>query len=152
MAFSYEASVILLSFAIFGIWCFFKNLWEEAVLDHRFEVPKITFFILVKNIEQDIEEMLRHIAYEIEKSGFECEVIVVDHTSDDLTFPIAKRLAREYYPTISVYDESKFNNMKLSLLYCGGNVIHVIDMIKHVEVKAFIPLVSWLLRGNRKSS
>ena len=146
MCFSYGASVILLSFAIFGVWSFFKNLWEDAVATHSFEVPKITFFVLVKNMEQDIEEMLRHMAYQIKTSEFDCDVVVVDYTSDDLTYPIAKRLAKEYYPMISVCDESKFDNMKLNLLYCDGSIIHVIDMIKHFEPKEFIPLIGWLLR------
>lgn len=146
MFFSYGVSVILLSFAILGIWCFFKSIWEDVVLAHAFTVPKITFFILVKNMEQDIEEILRHTAYEIERSGLDCEVIVVDYASDDLTYPIAKRLAKEYDPLIAVCDESKFANMKLGLLYAEGSVIHVVDTIRQINAKEILPLICWLLR------
>ena len=148
MTLSYGASVILLSFAILGLWCFFKELWTQIVKEHLFTIPKITFFILVKNIEDDIEEMLRHLALEIENSKCECEVILIDYTSEDLTYPIAKRLAKEYAPLISVYDESSFNDMKLSLLCCEGKIMHIIDMTKCFEPKEFVPLICWLLREN----
>ena len=83
MEFTYCMSVVLLSFAIFGGYCFIKDLWlwhRELRIKEQYGFSMV---ILVKDIENDIEEMLRHLMMEIEIAEMDCEVIVYDDYSQD---------------------------------------------------------------------
>lgn len=150
MFFSYAASVTLLSFAIFGLWCFGRELWVWLVEPYLYRTPKISFLVLVKDIEQDIEEMLRHLMLEIETSDRECQVVVMDCGSEDLTYAITQRLSREFHSIISICPQNAPNGVSDALPYCGGSVVHLLDTVHRMEPANFISVVCWLMKESAK--
>lgn len=147
MVLSYEVSVLLLAVAIFGLWCFIKDLWAWIVQPYLLHVPQVSFLIIVKNIEQDIEEMLRHLMLEIELADPECDVVVVvDARSDDLTYPISERLAREFSAIRVVRSSGSEFSMQEALANCRGGIVHVLDTVHRIDPVHFIPIVCWLLK------
>ncbi|HEY3425094.1 MAG TPA: hypothetical protein VGL27_09880, partial [Negativicutes bacterium] len=85
MVISYTASVIMLSLAMYGLWCFLHDLWDWFLDPRLSKLPSTSFLIVVKNREQEIEDMLRYLVREIEATVVPCDVVVVDYDSDDLT-------------------------------------------------------------------
>lgn len=146
MVLSYTVSVILLSFAMFGIWCFGRDIWIWLVAPYISRKPKISFLVLVKNIEHDIEEMLRHLMLAIDISGNECEVIVIDCGSEDMTLRIVSRLSREFHSLISLQQENVPNGINDALPYCAGGVIHILDTVHRVDPENFQAVVYWLMK------
>ena len=95
MLFSYTASVILLSLAIFGLWCFCLEGWKWYIKPHVLHLPSVSFLFIVKNMEHEIEQMMRGILREMEIASITCEAVVVEAGSDDLTPRILVYLAGE---------------------------------------------------------
>ena len=150
MEFTYCMSVVLLSFAIFGGYCFVKDLWlwhRELRIKEQY---RFSMVILVKDIENDIEEMLRHLMMEIEIAEMDCEVIVYDDYSQDLTFSIAKRLEREY-ASLTVMKFAKqtewFSHMAAAT---NGNFVQLLDTIHCIKPEEFCEIVTWIFKPHTK--
>lgn len=146
MFFSYGASVLLLSFALFGICCFLKELWSWVVQPYLFKVPEVSFLVMVKDAEQEIEEMIRHMMMEVELAGIDCDIVIVDCGSNDLTYSILERLSKEFYVITAVRSSGGPEVMRDALTYCEGGVIHVLDTINRIAPEHFIAVVCWLLK------
>jgi len=142
---NYEMSIILISFAIFGVWCFSKDLWSWFIAPYLGLVPRISFLIVVKNIEHDIEEMLRHLVLEIELADLECEVVILDCNSSDLTYPIIERLSKEFDQITAVRSTKITIAVEDAMPCCTGTVVHIIDTVNRVEVSQFIAVICWLI-------
>ncbi|MEG6585020.1 hypothetical protein [Dendrosporobacter sp. 1207_IL3150] len=146
MFFSYTASVILVSLAMFGIWCFIKDLWTWLLQPQLVRLPSVTFLIMVKDIEQDIEEMMRYLMREIESSDVECDAVVVDCNSDDLTPAILVRLAHDL-PGLTIHKATGYNRpIAEAVPYCRGTVIHVLDVVNRLNCDEFMVAVCSLMR------
>ncbi|WP_110955262.1 glycosyltransferase [Anaerosinus massiliensis] len=146
MVLTYGVSVILISFAIFGLWCFCKDMWSWFVAPYIGTVPSISFIIVVKNIEQDIEEMLRHLMLEIEDADLMCDVIVLDCNSEDLTYPIIERLSREFDQITALHSSKLAIAVEDALPYCTGNIVHVIDTVNKIDIVHFLTIICWLVK------
>lgn len=150
MFFTYGVSVMLLSFAMFGCLCFLKDLWSWIVQPYFYKIPKISFLIVIKDIEQDIEEMLRHLMQEIEIAELECEVVIVDAGSVDLTYPIIQRLASEFHQITAVQVIEENAAIEATLPRCSGAVLHILDTIHRMKPTELIPVVCCLLKESSK--
>ena len=95
MYFSYWASVILLSLAIYGLWCLASECWEWYIKPRVLHLPSASFLFIVKDMEQEIEPMMRIILREMESASVTCEAVVVEAGSRDLTPRILVYLAGE---------------------------------------------------------
>ena len=147
MQLSYEAGVGLLSLALFGGWCFLQELWQWLIAPRLLPKPRMSFLLLVQDIEQEIEELLRHLLLEAEAAEVECDVVVLDCGSADLTPEIGARLPRE------------FGNLRLlradgadfaaALAHCRGEVVHVMDAVHRIAPEALVPAVCWILKRER---
>lgn len=148
MVFTYTASVILLALAMFGTWCFIKDLWNWLLRPQLLRLPSVTFLVTVQDNEQDIEMMLRYLLRAVADSGAECDVVVVDCDSRDLTPGILRRLAEEL-PGLQVCQASgPACSLAAALPLCRGAVIHVLDTVHRLSCDEFMTVVCGLLRGD----
>ena len=146
MFFPYTVSVILVSLAMFGIWCFIKDLWCWLLRPQLMRVPSVTFLIMVKNIEQEVEEIIRYLMREIDNTDLECDAVVVDCSSEDLTTVILTRLECDM-PGLKVcraMDHSR--SLGAALPLCRGSVIHVLDTVNRLSSEQFMVTVCSLLQ------
>jgi len=146
LIFTYTASVILLSLAMYGAWCVIQDIWNWVLRPRLLRIPSVTFLILVKNLQSDIEDMLRYLEREMESMDLDCDAVVVDCNSEDLTPAILDRLAKEF-PEIRIYlpvDNSR--PVAEALPLCRGAVVHVLDLVNRLSVEDFMATVCALLR------
>lgn len=146
MFFSYTASVILLSLAMYGMWYCIRDLWKWWLAPRLLSVPSCSFLIVVRNLDYRVEDLLRYLAHEIEGAEFECDIVVVDVSSDDLTAVILDRLADDI-PHLSVVAFSAgMRPASDAIALCRGNVVHVMDLANRMNVDEFMVAVCGLLR------
>lgn len=150
MTFAYETSVILMSLAIFGVYCLVKDLWLWSIESRDSIVPRMSLLILVKDIEQDLEDMIRQLMLEIQAAGVECDVVICDYYSEDLTYEIAKRLEREYAGVTTV--RSRHVNLIISevLPYARGTTIQILDVVKRIKPEEFFGVVTSIFKPYSK--
>ncbi len=150
MFLSYSASVIMVSLALYGLWYFIKDVWNWFTTIEFVRLPEVSFVILVRNMEYEVEDLMRYLANEIADGGQECDAIVVDCGSDDLTPTILKRLAGEI-PALTVISGGRAVRPVAEILpLCRGAVVHVLDLTSRLKIEQFMPVVSSLLRQNQR--
>lgn len=146
LVFTYTASVFLVALAMFGSWCLLKELWGCLLRPGLMRLPSVTFLIMVKNIEQDVEIMLRHLIRQIEDTGTDCDVVVVDCNSDDLTGSILNRLAVELPGIVICSAVAPVRSLAAGIPLCRGAVIHVLDTVHRLNCDEFMVTVCSLLQ------
>lgn len=146
MFFSYTASVIMLSLAMYGIWCFLKDIWDWLLNPALTSVPNVSFLVVVRNMEHEIEDTIRYVMREVEGSGITCDVVVADCSSNDLTRSILDRLAAEYaiIKVVGITDNTRLVVEALPL--CRGAVVHLLDLSTRLTCKEFMVAICALLR------
>ena len=150
MFFSYTSSVFLLSLAMYGIWCFLKDMWDWLLEPHLLFIPSVSFLIVVKNLEGEIEELMRYTMREIEESTISCDVVVVDSCSDDQTPAMLSRLAEEFAVLRVVNVLANARPVTEALPLCRGSVVHVLDLGTRITGEEFMVTVCALLRRDRR--
>ena len=146
MFFSYTASVVLLSLAMYGIWYFIHDLWKWWLEPRFVAIPSCSFLIVVRNLDHKVEELLRYIAQEIEDTELECDIVVVDVSSDDLTATILERLANEFWMMRVVVLAAGLKPIGEAIALCRGAVVHVMDLTNRMSIDEFMVAVCGLLR------
>lgn len=150
MFLSYSASVIMVSLAIYGLWYVIKDIWNWFTTLEFGRLPGFSFVILVRNMEYEVEDLIRYLANEIADGGNECDAIVVDCGSDDLTPIILKRLAGEI-PALTVVSGGRAVRPVAEVLpLCRGAVVHVLDLTGRLDVQQFMMVVAVLLRRSKR--
>ena len=146
MSFSYTASVILLSLAIYGGWCLLRDMWQWYLEPRLIRPLGSTFLIFVHNQEEEIEELVRYFLQEMEMSEVECDAVVIDCASTDLTSAILERLATDHslLHVVTLQDSSRPVGELLPL--CRGSVIHILDMSNRLNSSEFLVTACALLR------
>ncbi|MCX7781218.1 MAG: hypothetical protein N2491_09965 [Negativicutes bacterium] len=145
MFFTYGASVALISLAIYGLLCFIHDLWGYYSRHRQKLRTGVSLLLLVKDIEQDIEFLMRDLLELMEHVEGGCDAVVVDCGSSDLTYEIARRLAAEH-PAVGVVSLPGSRPVNEAMPLCRGSVIHILDLIGRMPVYAAIPAASRLLR------
>ncbi|SDF79230.1 hypothetical protein [Sporolituus thermophilus] len=148
MFFSYTASVVLLSLALYGLWCFLKDLWDWYLAPKVFRPPSVTFLVLVKNAEQEIEDLLRYLIRELESADTDVDAVVVDCGSTDLTLPIVERLAAATETVTVLPLPASARPVAEALPLCRGKVVHVLDLTSRLRGQDFLVSVCALLRSD----
>jgi NAD(P)-dependent dehydrogenase (short-subunit alcohol dehydrogenase family) len=144
--FSYTASVILLSLAMYGIWYCIRDLWKWWLEPRLLSVPSCSFLIVVRNLDYKVEDMLRYLAHEIEEAEIDCDIVVVDVSSDDLTAAILERLAENISMLRVVVFSAGMRPASEAIALCRGAVVHVMDLANRMSVDDFMVAVCGLLR------
>lgn len=145
MYFSYIFSVIILSLAIYGAWLLVKDIWTLFLQPEIVEMPSASFLIVVKNAEHEIEDLIRRLMREIERAGTDCDVVVVDNHSYDLTPAILRRLEEELGLTVLTAPAS-LRPAADALPLCRGAVVHVLELGTRLSSEECMMAVCTLLR------
>lgn len=95
MSCSYEVGVVCIMLALFGGWVLVREVYDW-LMRPVVQMPQAGVVLIVQNMEHQIEQVLRHFVGELERAGLEMDIIVVDLSSEDLTYAIAKRLGKEF--------------------------------------------------------
>lgn len=146
MFFSYTASVILLSLAMYGMWYCIRDLWKWWLEPRLLSVPSCSFLIVVRNLDYKVEDLLRYLAHEIERAEYECDIVVVDVSSDDLTAVILERLVEEVPFLTVVAFSAGMRPVSDAIALCRGSVVHVMDLANRMNADEFMVAVCGLLR------
>lgn len=146
MFFSYTLSVVLLSLAIYGAWCVLRDIWQWYVEPQLMRPPGSTFLIFVRNQEEEIEDLLRYLMQEMDLSDVECDAVIVDCGSHDLTPSIIQRLVCDNPSLHAVMLSDTIRPVGELLPLCRGSVIHILDMTTRVSSQEFMVITCGLLR------
>ena len=146
MFFSYTMSVILLSLSMYGIWCFLHDSWKWWLEPHVVPMPSCSFLIVVRNLDGEVEDLFRYLAGKIESSEMDCDIVVVDVSSNDFTAAILERLAYDIDILTVMTIPSGQRAIGDSVALCRGKVVHILDLSNRMSTEEFMVTVSALLR------
>jgi len=148
--FSYTMSVILLSLSMYGIWCFIHDTWQWWLGPHFVRMPSCSFLIVIRNLDEQIEDVFRYVAREIENTELECDIVAVDVSSNDFTAAILERVASnmESMKVMTVTGSQRPIHDAMAL--CRGKVVHVLDLSNRMSAEECIIAICALLRQERQ--
>jgi hypothetical protein len=148
--FSYIGSVILLSLAIYGGWLLIRDIWDMFIEPRLVQLPSASFLIIVKDCEQEIEDLMRYLVREIENNDSDCDIVVVDNNSSDLTPVILARIADDN-PIIEIIRVTNgAKPVAEGLPLCRGGVVHVLEIGRRLSADEFMLTVCKLLEQDKR--
>ena len=145
MFLSYWASVILLSLAIYGLWCFTVECWNWYIKPRVLHLPSASFLFIVKDMEQEIEQMMRGILRDMESASITCEAVVVEAGSQDLTPRILVYLAGESALLKVVHLPREERPLLKALPLCEGAALYVFDLVNRMDARECMAAVHEIL-------
>lgn len=145
MSFSYTASIILLSLAMLGIWVILRDIWLCLVEPRIMRPPSVTLLLVVKDMEDQVEEIMYYVAAKMEQAAAAVDVVVIDCGSEDLTPRILERIAAEYACFTIIY-AANTQGVSEALPICRGAVIYVFDLVKRMNSSEFFAALYALMR------
>lgn len=145
MFFSYTLSVLLLSFSIYGAWCFAHDLWKWWLAPRLVPRPSGSFLVVVRNLDGDIEDLLRYLARAIEYAEVDWDIVVVDVSSSDFTPVILERLATDSDMIQVMVLSAGQRAIGEAIPLCRGKVVHVLDLSNRLNTEDFMVTVCGLL-------
>lgn len=148
MFFSYTMSVIMLSLAMYGLWCFLHDSWKWWVEPRLVPVPSCSFLVAIRNVDDEVEDLFRYLLWKVENSDMECDVVVLDMSLDDFTAFILQRLAGEGEILSVVKTPAGQRALGEALPLCRGKIIHILDLSQRMNREEFMVTVCTLL-GDR---
>lgn len=146
MFFSYGASILLVALAVYGLIGLLRDIWD-CYDQRKFRLqPSVSLVILVKNMEEEIEMLVRELIGRLEEAPFPSDAVIVDCGSTDFTYEIVYRLA-EQCPLIEIFTvPGKSKPVSEALPLCRGSVIHILDLNGRIAAGEFVPTVARLLK------
>lgn len=140
-----DSNIIVAVLAVFGMLCLGHELWLYIVERRYRYAPSVSIVLAVKNIERDIEYVLRQLVENCETRSRDYDIVVLDCDSADLTYAIAQRLSRESDYLRAVPATRLSRDLASVLPHCRGEIIHVIDAVDRVERERLVDCVNKLL-------
>jgi hypothetical protein len=131
---------------MYGMWYCIRDLWKWWLEPRLLSVPSCSFLIVVRNLDYKVEDLLRYLAHEIERAEYECDIVVVDVSSDDLTAVILERLVEEVPFLTVVAFSAGMRPVSDAIALCRGSVVHVMDLANRMNADEFMVAVCGLLR------
>lgn len=141
-------SVILLSLAMYGVWCLLYDGWKWWLEPRLVSVPSCSFLVALHNLDGDVEDLFRYLLWKIENSDIDCDVVVLDVSSNDFTAAILERLSNESEILSVVVVPAGQRAVAEALPLCRGKVVHVLDLSHRMSTEEFMVTVCTLL-GDR---
>lgn len=124
MFFSYMVSVVLLSLAMYGLGCLFHDLWKWRLRPGTAFEGEFGFLILPGKEVQQLEELLRYLAQEMEREAVEGTLVVL---LEDSSF-LMQQMLRRVLLTMPELKVLEGGNLRDGMALCRGQVIHVLDL------------------------
>jgi len=144
--FTYTMSVILLSLSMYGVWCFLHDMWKWWLEPRLMPMPSCSFLVVVKNLDGEVEDVLRFLARKIEHAEIDRDIVVVDVSSNDFTAAILKKLASDIDIITVVIRSAGQRAISEGIGLCRGTVVHVLDLSNRMSTEDFMVTVCALLR------
>lgn len=146
MFFSYIASVVMLSLALYGLWHILRDIWNAYLAPRWDTTPRASLLMVVQNAEQQVEGMVRFLMRDIAGGPAWCDIVVVDYGSEDITPSILDRLAAEC-PVLKVIHLAGCSRpVSVGITFCQGEVVYVLDFVHRLKCDQFMTAMGTLVR------
>lgn len=145
MVFSYAASIVLISLALYGIVRILSDTWEWIFDERITQVSSYSFFIVVKNLDQEIEYLMRLFIEKVARTDLDYDMVIVDRNSCDLTPGILSRLAEEFADIRLVTITNDTDSPHMLLPLCRGEIICLLDLSSRLPPADFASAICSLL-------
>lgn len=142
MTVGYETAVIIISLALFGIYCLIEELWQYK---RRRPMPTVTILLFVQNAEHEIEHLIRT-AMRIVEQHVDSELIVVDIASNDMTRAILAHLAEEEEQIRIIHRTAEHHAIAGGIALARGQIIHVCDLVHRTDTDSSLAYLERLAR------
>ena len=146
MFFTYTMSVVLLSLSMYGVWCFMHDSWKWWLEPRLMPVPSCSFLVVVKNLDEEVEDLFRFLARKIEHAEIDSDIVVVDVSSNRFTAQILEKLACDIEIIEVVERPAGPRAISEAIALCRGKVVHVLDLSNRMSTEDFMVTVCALLR------
>lgn len=133
MFLSYTASLILVALALLGLFRLLRDGWKWLVYERTASPSAISIFLVVSDMEREIEYLVRFLVERMEKTQWDCDMVIVDRGSADLTPAILSRLEDEFSQIRLVVMPDPSAAPALLLPLCRGEVILVMDLSTRLQ-------------------
>jgi hypothetical protein len=143
--FSYFACVMLMSLALYGLWQLARDVWQACFrggLQYSFPV---SLLVVVRDSQEQIEGIVRSLLVETADDLKWCELVVIDHASEDITPAILDRLATAESRIRVVHMPAAARPAAEGITFCKGEIICLLDFINRLKPEDF-PAVIHKLR------
>lgn len=142
MTVGYDSAVILISLALFGIYCLAEELWQYK---RRKNTPPATVLLIVQNAEHEIEHLVRTAMRIIDRHA-DSQLIVADIASNDMTRAILTRLA-ETDERICILHRAVDRHVTLDgIALASGHIIHICDLVHRTDTDNALAYLEQLAR------
>lgn len=146
MFFSYFASVVMVSLALYGLWHIVRDIWNAYLAPRWDHAPRASLLMVVQNVEQQVEGMIRFLIRDIAADPAWCDIVVVDYGSEDITPSILDRLARECPLLKVVHLAGCSRPVSVGITFCQGEVVYVLDFVHRLKYDQFMTAMGTLTR------
>lgn len=89
-------NLIVVLLGIYGWYILIKDLLNNYIYKNIHIGNNVTFQIIVKNKEENIEMIIRKIIHVQDYIGYFNEIKIIDDNSSDSTFEILKKIEKQY--------------------------------------------------------
>jgi hypothetical protein len=131
--FSYFTCVVLVSLALYGLWQVLRDVWQACFAARLQHSLQASLLIMVRDSQEQIEGIIRTLLLETADDLKWCELVVIDHASQDITPAILDRLALVSPLIKVVHMPAAVRPAAEGLTFCQGEVICVLDLISRLK-------------------
>ena len=142
MTVGYETAVIIISLALFGIYCLAEELWQYK---RRKNIPPATVLLIVQNAEYEIEHLVRTAMRIIDRHA-DSRLIVVDIASNDMTRHILARLAEADERIGILHRAVDHSAVADGIARASGHIIHLCDLVHRTDTDNTLAYLEQLAR------
>lgn len=89
-------NLVVVLLGIYGWYILIKDLFNNYIYKNIQIGNNVTFQIIVKNKEENIEMIIRKIMHAQDYIGYFNEIKIIDDNSSDSTFEILKKIEKQY--------------------------------------------------------
>lgn len=129
MIVGYESAVLIISLALFGIYCLIEEV--RTYCRRSRNLPPVTILLIVQNAEYEIEQLVRTAVKKLTGG----ELIVIDIASNDMTRPILARLADEYSAVRIIHRNADYCASSDGIATARGDLICVCDTVHRMTTE-----------------
>ena len=97
-------------------------------------MPSASFLFIVRNMEQEIEQLIRGVLRDMESASITCEAVVAEAGSDDLTPRILVYLAGESSLLKVVHLPREERPILKALPVCEGAAVYIFDLVNRMDI------------------
>ena len=142
MTVGYYSAVIIISLALFGIYCLAEELWQ---FKKRKNIPPATILLIVQNAEYEIEHLVRT-AMRIVRQHTDNRLVIVDIASNDMTRAILARLAERDERICILHRTVYCHAITDGIALASGHIIHLCDLVHRTDTDNTLAYLERLAR------